>query len=243
MASKYCVANWKMNFNGQQGQEFIEALNSKDLNKGQSQIILCPSFTSLFSIVDGCTNSSIRVGAQNMHFEDSGAYTGEVSAQMLNESGVEFVIIGHSERRHVFGETDEMIHAKMVQSIKNGLTPILCIGEKLDDRESGNTNSVLQTQLEVGLANLSGEYILAYEPVWAIGTGKSATSEMVAETHASIRNILVELNVSENVSLLYGGSVSPENASELAAVENVDGFLIGGASLDVDKFYNIYLDL
>jgi len=243
MASKFCVANWKMNFNGQQGREFVYSLNSKDLNNGQSQIILCPSFTSLFSIVDACTDSAITVGAQNMHFEDLGAYTGEVSAQMLNETGVEFVILGHSERRHVFGEADEMVHAKMIQSIKNGLTPILCIGEKLSERESGDTDQVLRTQLEVGLTDVTGEYILAYEPVWAIGTGRSATSEMVAEAHASIRNILVDLNVSENVSLLYGGSVSPQNASALAAVENVDGFLIGGASLDVEIFYSIYLDL
>ena len=243
MVSKYCVANWKMNFNGQEGKEFVSRLNCKDLNNGQSQIILCPSFTSLFSIVATNKNSIIRVGAQNMHFENSGAYTGEVSANMLNESGVEFVILGHSERRHVFGETDEMIHSKMIQSIKNGLTPILCIGEKLSERESGDTNQVLKTQLEAGLANVSGEYILAYEPVWAIGTGKSATSVMVAETHASIRNILVDLNVSNNVSLLYGGSVSPENASQLSAVPYVDGFLIGSASLDVEKFYSIYLDL
>jgi len=243
MASKYCVANWKMNFNGQEGREFVSQLNRKDLNNGQSQIILCSSFTSLFSIVDACTDSPITVGAQNMHFEDLGAYTGEVSAQMLNETGVKFVILGHSERRHVFGETDEMVHAKMIQSIKNCLIPILCIGEKLDERESGNTNSVLQTQLEAGLADVTGEYIIAYEPVWAIGTGKSATSEMVAETHASIRNILADLNVCENVSLLYGGSVSPQNASELSAVPDVDGFLIGGASLDVEKFYSIYLDL
>ncbi len=243
MASKYCVANWKMNFNCQQGKEFVSHLNSKDLNNGQSQIILCPSFTSIFSIVDANKNSIIRVGAQNMHFENSGAYTGEVSANMLNELGVEFVILGHSERRHVLGETDEMIHSKMIQSIKNGLTPILCIGEKLSERGSGDTNQVLRTQLEAGLANVSGEYILAYEPVWAIGTGKSATSEMVAETHASIRNILADLDVSNNVSLLYGGSVSPENASQLSAVPDVDGFLIGGASLDVEKFYSIYLDL
>ncbi|MBT7376695.1 MAG: triose-phosphate isomerase [Candidatus Marinimicrobia bacterium] len=243
MASKYCVANWKMNFNGQQGKEFVSLLNSKDLNNGQSQIILCPSFTSLFSMVEASSNSAISVGAQNMHFEDSGPYTGEVSAQMLNETDVKFVILGHSERRHVFGETDDMIHAKMVQSIKSGLTPILCIGENLDERESGNTNQVLRSQLEAGLADVNGEYIIAYEPVWAIGTGKSATSEMVAETHASIRNILAELNVSENVSLLYGGSVSPQNTAELAAVENVDGFLIGGASLDVEKFYSIYSDL
>jgi triosephosphate isomerase len=243
MASKFCVANWKMNFNGQQGREFVLSLNSKDLKNGQSQIILCPSFTSLFSIVDVCKNSPITVGAQNMHFEDSGAYTGEISAQMLKESGVKFVILGHSERRHVFGETDEMVHAKMIQSIENGLTPILCIGEKLSERESGNTDEVLSTQLEAGLADVTGEYILAYEPVWAIGTGKSATSEMVAETHASIRNILVDLNVSDNISLLYGGSVSPQNASELAVVANVDGFLIGGASLDVEDFYSIYLDL
>ena len=243
MASRYCIANWKMNFNEQQGREFVYSLNSKDLNNGQSQIILCPSFTSLFSIVVACTDLAITVGAQNMHSEGIGAYTGEVSAQMLNETGVEFVILGHSERRHVFGETDEMVHAKMIQAVTNGLTPILCIGEKLSERESGNTEQVLRTQLEVGLRDVAGEYILAYEPVWAIGTGISATSEMVAETHASIRNILIDLDVSENISLLYGGSVSPQNASELAVVENVDGFLIGGSSLDVENFYRIYLDL
>jgi triosephosphate isomerase len=232
-----------MNFNGQQGQDFFEVLNSKDLNKGQSQIILCPSYTSLFSIVGASKNSAISVGAQNVHYEDSGAFTGEISVKMLNEASVEFVIIGHSERRHVFGETDEMIHAKMLQSIQNGITPILCIGERLDERESGNTDKVLRAQLEVGLSDVKGEYIIAYEPVWAIGTGQSATSEMVVETHASIRSILTELNVSEKVSLLYGGSVSPQNASALAAVENVDGFLIGGASLDVDRFYSIYVNL
>ena len=243
MANKYCVANWKMNFNCQQGKEFISSLNSKDLNNGQSQIILCPAFTSIFSIVDATKNSMVSVGAQNMHFEKSGAYTGEVSANMLNESGVNFVILGHSERRHIFGESDKMIQSKMIQAIKNGLIPILCIGEKLSDRESGNTKEVLRSQLEVGLGNVSGKYILAYEPVWAIGTGMSATSEMVAETHGAIRNILEDLNVDDNVSLLYGGSVSPDNASQLSAVQNVDGFLIGGASLDVEKFYSIYLDL
>lgn len=243
MANKYCVANWKMNFNSQQGKEFISSLNSKDLNNGQSQIILCPSFTSIFSIVDASKNSTIRIGAQNMHFENSGAFTGEVSANMLNELGVNFVILGHSERRHIFGESDKMIQSKMIQSIENGLIPILCIGEKLSDRESGNTKKVLQSQLEFGLENVSGEYIIAYEPVWAIGTGKSATSEMVAETHGVIRNILADLSIDDNVSLLYGGSVSPENASQLSAVQYVDGFLIGGASLDVEKFYNIYLDL
>jgi triosephosphate isomerase len=164
---RFCVANWKMNFTGEEGREFISRLNCKDLNNGQSQIILCPSFTSLFPIVDACTNSGIRVGAQNMYFEDLGAYTGEVSAQMLNEAGVEFVILGHSERRNLFGETDEMVHAKMLQSIKNSLTPILCIGEKLSERESGDTDQVLRTQLEAGLADVTGEYILAYEPVWA----------------------------------------------------------------------------
>ena len=194
MKSKYCVANWKMNFNNEQGREFIYNLNSKDLNNGQSQIILCPSFTSLFSMVDSCADSLISVGAQNMYFEDSGAYTGEISAQMLKEVGVKFVIVGHSERRHVFGETDGIVHAKMIQSIKNGLTPILCIGEKLFDRESGDTDNVLRKQIESGLAGVTGEYILAYEPVWAIGTGRSATSEIVAATHASIRNILVDLN-------------------------------------------------
>jgi triosephosphate isomerase len=136
-----------------------------------------------------------------------------------------------------------MIQSKMIQSIENGLIPILCIGEKLSDRESGNTKKVLRSQLEFGLENVSGEYIIAYEPVWAIGTGKSATSEMVAETHGVIRNILADLSIDDNVSLLYGGSVSPENASQLSAVQYVDGFLIGGASLDVEKFYNIYLDL
>lgn len=243
MINKYCIANWKMNFTTKESLDFVSKLNAKDLNKGESQIILCPSFTAIHSTVSASLESSILVGAQDMNSNKSGAHTGEISADMLKETGAEYVILGHSERRHIYGEKDKVINDKIVQALANNLVPILCIGEHLDERESGNTNLILKEQLKVGLNNIKGEFIIAYEPVWAIGTGKSATPTMVAETHLSIRNMLLDLNFPKNISLLYGGSVTPENASDLSSVPNVDGFLIGGASLDVEKFYKIYLDL
>ena len=171
MINKYCIANWKMNFTTKESLDFVSKLNAKDLNKGESQIILCPSFTAIHSTVSANLESSIFVGAQDMNNNKSGAHTGEISADMLKETGAEYVILGHSERRHIYGEKDKVINAKIVQALANNLVPILCIGEHLDERESGNTNLILKDQLKVGLNNIKGEFIIAYEPVWAIGTG------------------------------------------------------------------------
>jgi triosephosphate isomerase len=245
MGNKYCIANWKMNFTTQSGVNFVNALTTKSLSNNGTHIILCPSYTSLGSVSQACNGSEIQVGAQNVYYEDKGAFTGEISTEMIAESGCDWVILGHSERRHVLGETDLVISKKFDQALENGLKPILCIGETLAERESGETDSVLKRQLSAVLADIkSTNYIVAYEPVWAIGTGKSATSEMVAETHLAVRNIISELGLNgELIPVLYGGSVSDANAAELSEVPNVDGFLIGGASLDVEKFYNIYLEL
>ena len=244
VANKFCVANWKMNFNATEGAEFIHALNIKDLNNTQTQIILCPAFTSLFSMVSNTKDISITVGAQNMYHQDSGAYTGEISASMLKETNVEYVILGHSERRHIFGESDEMINLKMQQALCNEIIPILCIGETIEEREGNATFSVLQAQLKNGLNNVNGEFLIAYEPVWAIGTGLSATADIVHDTHGQIRSILSSMGWNNNkLPLLYGGSVSPDSAKKLSAIENVDGFTIGGPSLDGEKFYKIYLEL
>ena len=248
MKNKPIVAgNWKMNKTIEEGVSFVGEIQNRILDKVDAKVIFCPPFTMLLSIVESLSASSFGVGAQNVHDESQGAFTGEVSVDMLKSTGITYVILGHSERRHLFGESDDWINQKIHAVVNGGLVPIFCIGETLKNRKSGLTGVVLKQQIELGLKNLDNidpkKFVIAYEPVWAIGTGRSATSEMVAETHASIRNILIDLNVSENVSLLYGGSVSPKNASELSAVENVDGFLIGNAALDVEKFYSIYREL
>jgi len=232
-----------MNLSIDESKKFINKLNAKDLDKGNSQIVLCPSFISILLISELNNDSKISLGAQNIHFEDLGAYTGEVSAKMLKDAGAKYVIIGHSERREFFAETDESINAKMIQAVKFGLIPILCIGELISDRQLQNTEMILRSQLQLGLENVNGEYIIAYEPIWAIGSGQAASCETIASTHKLIRKILRELNIKENVSLLYGGSVSTSNASEISKIKNVDGFLIGGASLNIEKFYDIYLNL
>jgi len=181
-----------------------------------------------------------------MNANESGAFTGEISATMLKELGVEYVILGHSERRAMYGETNEIVNEKVVAALKSGLKPILCIGEQLEDRESGKTNEVNGTQLKGGLVGVSKEdmanVIVAYEPVWAIGTGVTATPEMAEETHAFIRSVLVELygnDIAEGVTIQYGGSMKPGNAKELLAQKNIDGGLVGGAALDAEVFYNI----
>lgn len=243
MINKYCIANWKMNFNIIKSQEFIREINKKNLSDIGKKIILCPSFVSLLPAIKYNVNSLISIGAQNLYYQDSGSFTGEISASMLNEIGVSYTILGHSERRHIFGEKDEIIFKKVVQSLKYGITPIVCIGEKLVDRESGNTNHILRKQIKEGLLGVEGEFILAYEPVWAIGTGRSATLEMITETHSSIKSILNDFQIDQCISLLYGGSVTPDNSSLISEVPNVDGFLIGGCSLDIEKFYSIYLNL
>ena len=240
----FIAGNWKLNCTIVQGNKLastiLKNIEGKNLN---CEVAIFPPFTCLSSISDVLKNSVISLGGQDCSIHTNGAYTGDIAASMLVDVGCKYVILGHSERRHLFNETDEIIHSKIIQSMENGLIPILCIGEKLSDRESGNTEQVLLKQLKIALKDVNGEYILAYEPVWAIGTGMSATAEMVGKTHTSIRNILLDLNVNNDVPILYGGSVSIKNASELARVSDIDGFLIGGASLDVKNFYSIYLEL
>ena len=243
--TRYCVANWKMNFTLSDAKSFLSKWQNKDLNNTHIKTIFCPSFTELFTIAEIIDNSGAELGAQNVYYESSGAFTGEVSCSMLKETGCQWVIIGHSERRSILGETDEMIRNKLDQIYSENLYPIVCIGETKAERDDGNTQAVLSRQLSIACENLdrnkTNNLLIAYEPVWAIGTGVTATTDMISEAHQDIRNILNNNGFNGNeISILYGGSVSDENASELSAINDVDGFLIGGASLNVDKFYAIY---
>ena len=210
--------------------------------------IFCPSFTELNTTAELLQNSDSELGAQNVYYESNGAYTGEISCRMLKDLGCNWVIIGHSERRAIFGETDEMVCHKLDKLTSENMYPIVCIGETKDERENGKTEEVLSRQLLVAFENQKGKNIehtvIAYEPVWAIGTGITATIDMISEAHQCIRNIFNTNGFNGNeISILYGGSVTNENAAELSEITDVDGFLVGGASLDVDKFYAIYNQL
>ena len=237
-----------MNFTLSEAKTFLNIWQNKDLNNSDIQTIICPSYTALFTIAEIINNSGVELGAQNVYFEPSGAYTGEISCRMLKETGCQWVIIGHSERRSILGETDDMIRNKLGQIYSENLSPILCIGETKAERDDGMTQAVLSRQLLIAFENLdendTNNLLIAYEPVWAIGTGITATIDMISETHLNIRNILNNQGFNGNeISILYGGIVSDENASDLSAINDVDGFLIGGASLDADKFYAIYNQL
>ena len=210
------------------------------------QVVVCPPFTSLAEVSRELGDSQLEVGAQNMHHEVSGAYTGEISAEMLRHEAIDFVILGHSERRQYFGETNQSVNLKILAAVANGLKPIYCIGETLDEREAGQTLDVVRTQMSVGLANFPADQIddlvIAYEPVWAIGTGKTATDEMAQEVHADVRAALVNQFGEEaagGVRILYGGSMKPDNAAGLLSQPDVDGGLIGGASLTSEAFCGI----
>ena len=209
-------------------------------------VVVCPPFTSLESVGKALDGSTVRLGAQNMHPEASGAYTGEISAGMLRALFATYVILGHSERRACFGETDAFINKKVLAALKNQLKPLLCVGETLAEREAGATLKVVQTQLEAALEGVSKELavgvVIAYEPVWAIGTGKVATTEQAQEVHAFIRGLLVKLfgePVAQKVRILYGGSMKPSNAPDLLAQKDIDGGLIGGASLEARGFVEL----
>ena len=237
-----------MNFTLSDAEGFLGEWENKALNNPHIKTIFCPSFTELFAIADILKTSSSQLGAQNVFYKSSGAFTGEISCAMLKEAACKWVIIGHSERRSLLGETDEIIHQKLLQLLTEDLLPILCIGETIDERNAGQTKAVLKRQLAIACENLDSsslnKMVIAYEPVWAIGTGVTATTEIVAETHGDIRYILNVIGLNEDaISILYGGSVSVDNAASLSAIEHVDGFLIGGASLDVNKFYSIYNQL
>ncbi|MDY3978658.1 MAG: triose-phosphate isomerase [Tidjanibacter sp.] len=246
MRKKIVAGNWKMNTTPVEGVELVKAVAAK---KGEVcscvNFIVCPPFTHLSEVVKNSRGTGIGVGAQNCAAEAKGAFTGEVSAEMIASLGVEYVILGHSERRQYYGETSETLNKKMAQAYANGLTPIYCVGEKLEEREAGRHFEVVKAQIEEVVFNLSAEQfaklIIAYEPVWAIGTGKTATSEQAEEIHAFIRKTLAEKfgEAAEQTPLLYGGSCKPSNAKELFAQNDIDGGLIGGAALKADDFIAI----
>lgn len=237
------VANWKMNKTLGEALAFIDKFIPAVKNITDREIGIAPTFLCIESVGKAIKNTNIKLCAQNAFYENKGAYTGEVSPAMLKDAGVEYVIIGHSERRKYFHETDEVINKKIQACIREGLKVIFCIGETLEERKDNKTFEVLKTQIKEGLSgqNTPELVTLAYEPVWAIGTGVVATEEQIRETHLFIREQLKELYVdkAQEVRILYGGSVTPENISSIMAVENVDGVLVGGASLDPAKFAKI----
>ncbi|MDD3154969.1 MAG: triose-phosphate isomerase [Victivallaceae bacterium] len=246
MSRKVIIAgNWKMNKTAAEAKSLVEALKPlvADVCPNKADIVVCPTFTSLAAVADAVKGSNIKLGCQNIHWAASGAFTGEISAAMLKEIGVEYVIIGHSERRQYFGETDESVNKRLKTALAEGFKPIVCIGEMLADREGGKTEQVLEQQLAGGLAGVTkadaAKIVLAYEPVWAIGTGKTATPAMAQETHAFIRSFLNRTfgtEVGETIRIQYGGSMKAENAAELVAEKDIDGGLIGGAALKADSF-------
>ena len=247
MSRKYLIAgNWKMNTTASETDDLISEINSLVGQQTQVQVCICPPFTSLQKGSSLVEQTEVLLGAQNMSAEPSGAFTGEISAEMLRDLYVNFVILGHSERRQYFGETNKSINLKVLAAVQNNLKPIYCIGETLEERENGKTLEVVKTQVKEGLANFPlsevDNLVLAYEPVWAIGTGKTATDEMAQEVHAYVRGLLVDLfgdAAGSGVRILYGGSMKPENASGLLTQPDVDGGLIGGASLNAKSFCSI----
>jgi len=245
MSRKLIVAgNWKMNKTASEGKALVDALKSEIEGICPcAEIVVCPPFTTLYSVVEAAKGTRIKVGAQNIHWAENGAFTGEISAAMLKEAGVEYVIIGHSERRQYFGETDETVNSRLKAALAAGLKPIVCIGELLEEREGGRTETVLERQVKGAFAGISAEdaakVVLAYEPVWAIGTGKTATPEVAEATHAFIRGVVKALYgeaIAEGMTIQYGGSMKPANAKELVAQKDIDGGLIGGAALKADSF-------
>lgn len=246
MRKKVIAGNWKMNKTNTEAVEMLTEL--KELVKGIDNvgIIIGAPFTALSDAVKAVKGSNIAIAAENVYPKDSGAYTGEVSPVMLKSIGVEYVILGHSERREYFKESDEFINEKVKAVLAAGMLPILCIGEKLEERESGKTAEVTETQIRGGLKELTAEeakkVIVAYEPVWAIGTGRTATPEMAQETHRQVRDVLVSMfgnETAEEMIIQYGGSMKPDNAVELLAQKDIDGGLIGGASLKASSFAEI----
>ena len=247
MRKKVIAGNWKMNKNLNESISLIKDIKLASLNlSGKVEVILCPPYTSLETGANLLKESSVKLGAQNMHFEDSGAFTGEISASMLKSVGCEFVILGHSERRTIFNEPDEMINKKMKKALSSGLKPIFCVGETLEERETNRTEKVIEVQVVEGLKDIPEEemknIIIAYEPVWAIGTGRNATPQQAEDVHVFIRNLVNKLYsavAAEKIVIQYGGSVKPDNSKELLSMPNIDGALVGGACLKADSFIDI----
>jgi triosephosphate isomerase len=246
MRKKLIAANWKMFKTPAQAGEFVQAFKPLVADHDRDDIVLCVPFLDIPTVVASVAGSRIMVGAQNMHWEKEGAYTGETSAGMLAAARCTHVIIGHSERRQYFSETDSTVNAKLKAAVAAGLVPIVCVGELLEEREAGLTEEVLQRQCRVAFRDLGADdvknMVIAYEPVWAIGTGKTATPEMACDAHATIRREAANAfgeGVANKMRMLYGGSVKPENAHSLMSQEEIDGALVGGASLDPQGFAKI----
>jgi triosephosphate isomerase len=238
------AANWKMNKDIKEADSFIKNFKNHIKNTKDTEIVICAPFTLLSELKRLLNKSNIILGAQNMHFEKEGAFTGEVSASMLKDIGCEYVILGHSERRQYFNETDELINKKIKAALKNNLKPILCIGETLDQRDNNETLKVIERQLTSCLEGIDEvkNVAIAYEPIWAIGTGKTATPSQAEEIHKFIRELLTNVyneNISQKTRIIYGGSMKPENAKELLSMPNINGGLVGGASLDAKSFGEI----
>lgn len=243
MRKPFIAGNWKMNMDSASAVALAAGL-AKELSEVDTvDVAVCPPFVYLQSVAAALSASNIALGAQNVYFEPKGAFTGEISCDMLKDTSCTYVILGHSERRHVLGETDELINQKIVAAINSGLLPIFCVGELLEEREAGTTNQVVADQVKKGLAGIDAERVqavtVAYEPVWAIGTGLTATPDQAQEVHAMIRGLLTEMygeEVAQKLRIQYGGSAKPGNTAELMAQPDVDGLLVGGASLKVDDF-------
>ncbi len=244
MRKPIIAGNWKMNKTPAEAKELINALKPL-VADAEADVVVCPPFVCLAAAVEAAAGSNIKVGAQNLHFEKSGAFTGEVSADMLVAAGVEYVIIGHSERRQYFAETDETVNKKIKAALAAGLKPIVCVGESLEERENGIMPQIVSMQTRLALNGLTAEevkgIVLAYEPIWAIGTGKTATADDANDTIAVIRNTVREEfgAAAEEIRIQYGGSMKPSNAAELMAKEEIDGGLIGGASLKAEDFSKV----
>lgn len=242
------AGNWKMNMTPAQTTEFIKELTPMVDGMNGCKVVLCVPFVDIAAAVEAAKGTNIEIGAENVHMEEKGAYTGEISGEMLAACGVKYVIVGHSERRQYFGETDVTVNGRVKAGLKHGLEVILCVGETLTEREQGVTFETVARQTKIALAGVSEEelkhVIIAYEPVWAIGTGKTATAEQAQEIHACIRKVLADkfgAQVAEDTTILYGGSCKPSNAKELFACPDIDGGLIGGAALKADDFIQIAL--
>ncbi len=240
------AGNWKMNLDHAAALDLARGVADGASRVSQVDLVLCPPAVYLAAVGAVVRGSSVGLGAQNMHYEASGAFTGELSASMLLDVGCQYVILGHSERRQFFGETDELINKKTLAALAAGLTPIVCVGELLAEREAGRTAAVIRSQFAGSLAGLSPEQmakvVIAYEPVWAIGTGKVATPEQAEEVHRDLRKLISDrynTQLAETVRIQYGGSVKPSNAAELLSQKDIDGALVGGASLKVDDFLGI----
>jgi len=241
MRKRIVAGNWKMNKTPQQTKELINVLKPLVGDEENTEVVFCPPFICLTTAIEAVKGTNIKIGAQNMYYEESGAFTGEIAPDMIKEAGCDYVILGHSERRAYFGETDEIINKKVLKAFEHDLMPIICVGETLDQREQGITEDLVRLQTKIALKDVPAadaeKAVIAYEPVWAIGTGRTATNEQAQEVCGAIRKVLVEIygvETAEKIRIQYGGSVNAGNAAELFGMPDIDGGLVGGASLKAD---------